>query len=252
MYRFALRPFWIASHVFVVVLVLVMGNLGFWQLRRLDERKEFNATVRASLAQPPVPLSTGAAPEPWDRLIVRGTYLRGADVLVGNKTKGGQPGFWVLSPLDTPAGMLTVNRGFIARAAVQQQGLSPASPPEGEVELVVIAQPSRDGVLATESGIGEVPEVSQVNVDVLAEQWGRELLSFWGQATTAQGALLEPVGDPQLDNGPHLGYAVQWFVFMTIAAVGYVLILRRNARAGEPGRAARGAQGIDGRDGAAG
>ncbi len=236
MYRFALRPFWIASHLFVLVLVVVMANLGLWQLRRLDERKAFNATVRAALAEPPVPLRAGLVPDPWDRLVVRGSYVREADVLVGNKSKGGQPGFWLLSPLETPEGTLVVNRGFIARAAVQQQGVAPASPPEGEVELVVIAQASRSGVLATESGIGGVPEVSQVNVDVLREEWGRDVLAFWGQATTAQGAMLEPVGDPELDNGPHLGYAVQWFIFTAIAVVGYVLILRHNARPDSPGR----------------
>jgi cytochrome oxidase assembly protein ShyY1 len=35
---------------------------------------------------------------------------------------------------------------------------------------------------------------------------------------------------PELDEGPHFSYAVQWFIFSTIAIVGYPLILRRNAR----------------------
>ena len=38
-YRFALRPKWILSHLFVVALVVLMINLGFWQLRRLDQRR---------------------------------------------------------------------------------------------------------------------------------------------------------------------------------------------------------------------
>ncbi len=243
MYRFALRPFWIASHVFVVVLVVVMVNLGFWQLHRLDERTAFNDTVRAALARTPAPLVPGANPEPWDRVVVRGTYLRGDDVLVGNKAKDGAPGFWVLTPLDTPAGTLTVNRGFLARSVLQQQGLAPASAPEGEVELVVLAQASRKGVLATTSGLAGTPEVSQVDVGVLDARWDADLLPWWGQAATAQGALLEPVGDPELNNGPHLGYAVQWFIFSTIAVVGYALILRRNARTA--GHTAGGADAAD-------
>ena len=36
-YRFVLQPKWILSHLFVFVLVVTMINLGFWQLRRLDE-----------------------------------------------------------------------------------------------------------------------------------------------------------------------------------------------------------------------
>jgi cytochrome oxidase assembly protein ShyY1 len=36
--------------------------------------------------------------------------------------------------------------------------------------------------------------------------------------------------EPILDEGPHFGYAVQWFIFSTIALVGYPLIIRRSAR----------------------
>ena len=43
MYRFLLAPRWIAFHLLVVVGVVAMVNLGFWQLRRMDERQAFNA-----------------------------------------------------------------------------------------------------------------------------------------------------------------------------------------------------------------
>ena len=32
MYRFALRPKWILSHLFVIGLAVLFVNLGFWQL----------------------------------------------------------------------------------------------------------------------------------------------------------------------------------------------------------------------------
>jgi surfeit locus 1 family protein len=35
------------------------------------------------------------------------------------------------------------------------------------------------------------------------------------------------VPPPELSEGPHLGYAVQWFIFSTIAVVGYPIILRQ-------------------------
>jgi cytochrome oxidase assembly protein ShyY1 len=35
------------------------------------------------------------------------------------------------------------------------------------------------------------------------------------------------VPPPELSEGPHLGYAAQWFIFSTIALVGYPLVLRR-------------------------
>ena len=42
---------------------------------------------------------------------------------------------------------------------------------------------------------------------------------------------MTPVPLPDLDEGPHLSYAFQWFIFAAIGAVGYVMILRRNALA---------------------
>jgi len=36
-----------------------------------------------------------------------------------------------------------------------------------------------------------------------------------------------PGPPPELSEGPHLGYAAQWFIFSTIALVGYPIVLRR-------------------------
>ena len=47
MWDFARRPRWILSHRLVLLLIIVMINLGFWQLRRLDEKKTINAHVRS-------------------------------------------------------------------------------------------------------------------------------------------------------------------------------------------------------------
>ena len=40
---------------------------------------------------------------------------------------------------------------------------------------------------------------------------------------------LEALGPPDISEGPHLSYAIQWAIFSTIAAVGYVLLLRKVA-----------------------
>ena len=45
MYGFLVRPRWIAFHLLVAGAIVLMVSLGFWQLRRLDERQAFNDTV---------------------------------------------------------------------------------------------------------------------------------------------------------------------------------------------------------------
>jgi len=52
-----------------------------------------------------------------------------------------------------------------------------------------------------------------------------------------------PVLAPQLDEGPHLSYAVQWFIFATCVVVGWVLAVRRailTRKAPDPAAAGRG------------
>ena len=39
-----------------------------------------------------------------------------------------------------------------------------------------------------------------------------------------------PVTLPELTDGPHLSYAVQWFTFSTAVAVGWVLAVRKSIR----------------------
>ena len=43
MYRFLARPKWIVFTLVVAAAVVAMVALSLWQLRRLDERREFNA-----------------------------------------------------------------------------------------------------------------------------------------------------------------------------------------------------------------
>lgn len=235
MYWFALRPKWIVSHLFVLALVVLMVNLGFWQLRRFDERGVFNDTVRVALATAPRQVAAGVTPAEWQRVIVRGTYRPGTDVLVANRAQNDQSGYWVLSALDTVDGTLVVDRGFVPRSLVAQGSLAESAAPGGTVELVGTVQNSRRGVFATSTGSSAVIEISQVDVARLGARWGVDPLPYWIHATTAQGKLLAPVSDPSLNDGPHLSYAFQWFIFSTIALIGYPLILRRNAQARRDG-----------------
>ena len=50
-------PGWVASHLFVAAMVVLMVNLGFWQLRRLDERQVDNAAIASSMSLTPVDIA---------------------------------------------------------------------------------------------------------------------------------------------------------------------------------------------------
>ena len=242
-YRFAVRPLWILSHLLVIFLVVLFVNLGFWQLRRLDQRKDFNAQVAANAQAAPEPLPADLSPDEvdaleWRRFVVDGRYRDDSDVLVANRSQDMQPGYWVVTLLEREEGgpPVAVVRGFVLRALVGEGDTESVAARSGPVTVTGYAQGSRSGGrFATSLPEGATPEVTRVDLGKLGEEWGTELAPVWLQLSDQDpppdSSLVTPVPLPDLEDGPHLSYAIQWFIFATIGAVGYVLILRRNAQA---------------------
>ena len=103
-----------------------------------------------------------------------------------------------------------------------------------------LVQPSQErGRFGPTDAEGELDVLARVDLARLAAQVDYELLPAYIQlvdssppeAAVPEGEpALVPLGTPRPSEGPHLAYAVQWFIFTTIAAGGYVLLLRRVAR----------------------
>ena len=98
--RFLLSPRWLLSHLFVLLLVVTMVSLGFWQLRRLDEKRDRNALIEARMEQPVEPVEDVLAPgaEPRSatpgsaQVTATGTYDDDATVIVRNRSQDGVAG----------------------------------------------------------------------------------------------------------------------------------------------------------------
>lgn len=240
MYRFALRPAWLISHVLVLGLIIALANLGLWQLRRLDERQDRNALVEARSNEEPVPiedlLSADVADVQFRRVEVTGTFVRAASVLVDNRTLDGQAGAWVLDAVELSSGeTVIVNRGFVPFV----DGIDVPYPlqPDGEVtfEAVLAADAGRSCASAPIDDADIAARYSCEDLDVIAADLGvtiRQSVDIRAiqPLTGSDVDRPSPVPLPDLGNGPHFGYAVQWFIFTTIAIVGYPLVLRRVAR----------------------
>ncbi len=233
---------WVASHVFALAMVVLMVNLGFWQLRRLDERRTSNAGIAAAMSQAPVDIAAhldirGLPPE-HTSVAAAGTYLSGAEVRIGNRSSGGQPGFWLATPLRLDDGRaVAVVRGWVPRRSLAGRDDRGAAPPAGEVTVVGAAFDSVGGGRVAETAPGDVPEISRMDLDRFEEVSGVDVEDTWirlrAQSPPQPEGLPEPVPDPDLGPGPHLSYAFQWFFFSAGAVVVYGLILRR-AAAGRP------------------
>ena len=102
--------------------LLVFGSLGTWQLNRSGERRaELEAFASAQTGMPVIGLE--AVPVAGNNRKVRltGRYEAQRQVLLDSMTREGMRGYHVLTPLHTDAGMVLVNRGFVAGSADRSQ-----------------------------------------------------------------------------------------------------------------------------------
>ncbi|WP_040493307.1 SURF1 family cytochrome oxidase biogenesis protein [Ilumatobacter nonamiensis] len=239
MYRFLFRPRWLLFHLIVIAGIVGMIFLAFWQLDRLSERKDFNSAVRERSQEAPVELTVildeldrGELSEDdaeWRRVTTSGTYLP-AQIIEFNNSQGGRAGDNVLSALVTDDGTtVVVNRGFIPL------GTDHPDAPTGEVDIIGFVRPSevRERGDLTDADDGEpLTEIRRIDIPQIARQLPGEVAPVFIQLTGSEPPIAaddpEPVVLPELDSGPHLSYAIQWFIFAFCVALGWVLAVRRS------------------------
>ena len=239
------RPRWVVLSLVVVVIVGAFILLGFWQLRRLDERQLSNAIVAARVDRQPVSVDDiDAAGLPKTDLEFTTIRLAGApdperSVFLRSQTHNGVAGSHQLVPVKLVDGRaVLVNVGWVPL------GSFPTSVPglDGNVSIEGLVRASQPRPpLGQEESDGDLLEVRRVDLDRLRPQFPYQLVDFWVQLRSPDidGAVPHPVEPPALDEGTHLAYAIQWFSFATISVVGFVLLVRRELTRG----GARGARG---------
>jgi cytochrome oxidase assembly protein ShyY1 len=242
--RVLLRPRWLVGTIIAVLLIVLFVNLGFWQLRRLDEKRDRNAAIRERGAEPVEPVDrlvdarTGfddVGRLVYRRASARGRYDPDGEVRIRSRSLDGRPGEWVVTPLRLDDGTaLAVNRGFVPLST------DVPAPPSGEVEVtgLLFASQHRQGIGPRDPTDGRLAELSRLDLARLQEQYQPDLFPMWLQLQRQdppvdEDALPVLLPEPEQDEGPHLSYAVQWFLFATVGAIGWPILLRRTAREDE-------------------
>lgn len=257
MYRFLGHPRWLALHAAVLAGIVLMTSLGLWQLRRLDDRREFNATVEARTSEDVVALDavvlagTDADPDAlqWRPVAATGRYAADESVVIVNRSSDGIAGVNLVVPLVLDGGgVVLVNRGFVPLS------VSADPPPTGNVTVVGFLRRSESRRLggAVDATGTEVTDFQRFDIDAISTSFSGEsfpvndVAGMYLQAASEQPApgsqWPAPVALPILDEGPHLSYAVQWFFFSACVAAGWVVVVRRGVndrrrRATHPGHA---------------
>ena len=253
-YRFALKPKWILSHLFVLVMILGMVRAGIWQWDRLQERRDINARVEAVQQEEPTPVEGLAEPGDFAEgraleyrpITATGTYLADQSVLVDGADHKGAAGAWVLTPLQLDDGdVVIVKRGTIPNPGQLDAVPDSVETPPGEVTVEGLARPTETRPEVNlgftklhferaDPPTGTLDNLARTDLERLDQQIEGDLLPFYvslreqDPAVTADEPL--PPLPPDPSEGSHFSYTVQWFTFSLMTVVVYVLILRRRAR----------------------
>ena len=257
-WSFLRSPRWAGYLALVIVFAVACCALGTWQLNRRAEALAEVARIDANYDADAVPVAE-ALPEPaafdvdqrWQVVALSGEYLVDEEVVVRNRPFEGSSGFEVITPFRLDDGtVFMVDRGWIAQASDGRPS-EYAAPPTGHVQVDARLKAGEERIAGrTSTGI----EFATIDLDELADRVGEP--SYNG----AYGVLVQTGADadepplaaarPVRDEGPHLSYALQWFVFALLGFVGLVWAANQERRGlaeasgtvhetGEPARAQR-------------
>ncbi|HYN98588.1 MAG TPA: SURF1 family protein, partial [Actinomycetota bacterium] len=179
MHHFLTRR-WITIHLLTLVIIAVCLSLASWQLGRLQDRRAENARLAAQTRFEPAGLDRllpGADAAPAEvtaaefrRTRVQGTFDTGEQVILQSRSLNRLQGNHLLTPLVLASGeAILVDRGWVP-LPTDEEVLSEAEPPSGQVTVEGVLLPSEEkGLLGvSDPPPGEVTATPRVDLDRLA------------------------------------------------------------------------------------
>jgi surfeit locus 1 family protein len=242
---------WLIPTLLVFAGTALCIRLGIWQLDRLEQRRAFNAQFEAARVQPVLDLNQ-EQPEnltemEWRAVKATGEYDFAHQVAVRNQYYGSEYGYHLLTPLRFIPMTSPSGQSGQAVAVLVDRGWIPA---EGNASVSDWRKYDAAGLVEVAGQIRltqSKPAIGGV-ADPLPEDGAR--LDVWNNADITRIAAqmpypvlpvyIQPDADPddtvppipfqpviELTEGPHFGYALQWFTFATILFLGYPIFLQK-------------------------
>lgn len=233
---------WVAALLVAALFALACVLLGRWQWHRHEDKAARADRINSHYVASPVSLAR-TMPEPaaqlprtreWTLVTATGRYALQHVMLVRNRPNNGVFGYEVVVPLELADGTsLLVDRGWIAngRTAAEPSAVPPT--PTGEVTVTGWLRPGEPSLGRTMPN----GRLASINLAEARAQSGATLYGAYlilrtearppgnagdGGLPGEQITRPQPLEKPDTDLGPHLAYALQWWL---AAPVGFVLVL---------------------------
>jgi surfeit locus 1 family protein len=238
-------PKWLLSTLLVIGGIYFCFRMGLWQLDRLAQRRIFNDHYLQIVEQPELMLEKllpdNLSSMEYRTVSASGKFDFGQNMVRRNQYHDGQPGFSLITPLILTDGeAILVERGWIPAEGNEK--------PEDWHKYDVNGFQTIKGVLRlgqSESEFGGVADSNlsdgqtrlnywnQVNLEMMAKQLPYKIAPAFIQPSADPTNLTPPLPTQaivEISEGPHLGYALQWFTFSSLLLFGYPYFLYKQLR----------------------
>lgn len=238
-WRFAFSRRWFGYLALALVFAAVCVGLSKWQIDRTNETRAANDLITHNYHNTPRPitdvlpsLTAFSANQEWTTVRITGKYLPDAQLLVRNRPLNGQPGFEVLNPMLLEDGsVFVVDRGYLPTGNDQDRPDSIPEPRSGTVTTVVRLKAGEPNLAGRTGSRGELATIHLVDVAALVDK--PTYTGAYGlMVTETPAAASRPTAlpKPELDEGLHISYAIQWVIFAIIAFFGLGYAIRQEYR----------------------
>lgn len=221
-----------------VALLLIAACLfaAQWQFSRGSNQSANNKIIAANLDLPSLNIQDIENLDPvanqWRKITLQGKFSMSNQELVRNRYYEGKFGFEVLTLFTTTNGQnFWVDRGWVAA------GPNAATPPDVEQvtgESIEITARIRSENLSRQlQGSFFVTRATSEKPESIAKLQGIDANEYYLDLLGSPDGQVKPLTEielPELSNGPHYAYGIQWLAFALLALTGRFLIFREAKR----------------------
>jgi cytochrome oxidase assembly protein ShyY1 len=243
MLRLLREPRWLGYLAAAVVFAIVCCALGVWQWNRREEALAAIDRLASNYDREPVAVTDALpaldaydADQQWTPVRLEGEYLLDEQLLLRGRWQGGQVGFDVIAPFRTEEGtVFLVDRGWIDQASGAERPVTEPETPAGPTVVIARLRPDEGTIPGRGAPEGQI---ASVDLDAIAADLGAPTYTgAYGLLASEGGGVPDDVAvaaRPVLDEGPHLSYTLQWYVFALGGFAALAWGMRDELRGGRP------------------
>ena len=224
------EPWSFLKTLIALALIVLCVWAAQWQYHRGVDRHARNTIIEERIARDAIELGhidSVLANNEWQSIVTTGSFDEKKQILLRNRYSEGKYGYEVLTLFTSISGeKFWVDRGWV-KAGKDAQTAPVITPiPKGEVAIKARLRLDRS---LPQGAFFALPATGAGMISKLNAQSGLKSEGFYLDLIGGADPLLEPkvpAQIPELSDGPHLAYALQWIFFAGLIGYGRILIRR--------------------------